>query len=199
MFAFLPTALAALLAFTAWPGARAAEPPRGEWVRLWADLGSKEPEVAERTVAGLAARPAQAVPFLAGRLHPAPPADRRRMERWIADLDSEEFAVRQAASRELGRLGEVAEPALREALRGRPSAEVRRRIRWLLGAVRRERLYPPAEKLRAARAVEVLERIGDGPARRLLAALAGGAPQALLTVEARSALDRLAQSTPGMP
>jgi hypothetical protein len=199
MFAFLPTALAVLLGFTACPGARAAEPPRGEWDRLWAELGSKDPQTAERAVAGLAARPAQAVPFLARRARPVPPADRCRVACWIADLDSEEFAVRQAAFRELGRLGEVAEPALREALRGGPSPEVRRRVRWLLEAVQAERLYPPEKRLRAARVVEVLERIGDGPSRRLLAALAGGAPEAQLTVEAKSALERLVQSTPTVP
>src|ERR1051325_1937677 len=105
MLPSLNVALAALLAVAVRPGASAAELARGEWDRLWADLGSKEPEVAERTVAGLAARPAQAFPFLARRLRPAPSADGRRVERWIADLDSEEFAVRQAASRELGRLG----------------------------------------------------------------------------------------------
>jgi hypothetical protein len=42
----------------------------------------------------------------------------------------------------------------------------------------------------------VLERIDDCAARRLLANLAAGAPEAQLTVEAKSALDRLNPSAP---
>ena len=91
------------------------------------------------------------------------------------------------------------EPALTEALRRPPSLEVRRRVEGLLERLRGERLHPPAERLRAARAVEVLERIGDRAARRHLAALAAGAPQAQLTIEAKSALERLTPSGPAMP
>jgi hypothetical protein len=86
----------------------------------------------------------------------------------------------------------VAEPALTRALANDPSPEARRRIEQLLHQVTEERLYPTADQLRAVRAVEVLERIGSPQARRVLAALAGGAPQAQLTVEAQTALERLA-------
>jgi hypothetical protein len=48
------------------------------------------------------------------------------------------------------------------------------------------------ELLRGVRAVEVLERAGTPEARQLLAALAGGAPGALLTREAAASLQRLA-------
>jgi hypothetical protein len=47
------------------------------------------------------------------------------------------------------------------------------------------------ERLQALRAVEVLERVGTPEARRLLETLAGGAPGARLTWEARAALGRL--------
>jgi hypothetical protein len=114
-------------------------------------------------------------------------------------LDSKRFAVREKATRELEQLGGVIEADLKDTLRRRPSAEARRRIERLLEKMRRERLFPQAEQLRAARAVEVLERIGDAGARRLLATLAGGAPAAPLTVEAKTALERLSQGTPRMP
>jgi hypothetical protein len=46
------------------------------------------------------------------------------------------------------------------------------------------------DRLRAYRAVEVLERIGTREARRLLATYANGAPGALLTTAAEAALKR---------
>jgi hypothetical protein len=45
--------------------------------------------------------------------------------------------------------------------------------------------------LQQARAVEVLERIGNPEARRLLEMLAGGDDRAPLTLDARAALRRL--------
>jgi hypothetical protein len=65
-----------------------------------------------------------------------------------------------------------------------------------LDKVKGERLAPSPDRLRAVRAVEVLERIDDCAARRLLTALAAGAPEAQLTVEAKSALERLTQGAP---
>jgi hypothetical protein len=196
----LPAAAVALLTGVACPGAGAVAPPAPkELERLWADLGTKDPVRADRAMTGLAASPAQAIPFLEKRLRPVPAPDPRRLADWLAGLDSEEFAVRERAARELRRLGEVAEPFLQRALRGATSAEVRHRVRGLLDAVRAERLNPSAERLRAARAIEVLERVGDRSARRALASLAGGAPEAQLTVEAKSALRRLTQSDPDRP
>ena len=46
------------------------------------------------------------------------------------------------------------------------------------------------DRLRAYRAVEVLERIGTPEARRLLSTYARGAPGALLTTAAEAALKR---------
>ena len=50
-----------------------------------------------------------------------------------------------------------------------------------------------AEQLRLVRAVEALERMSTPEAREVLRNLAGGAAGALLTREARAALDRLPQ------
>ena len=102
-----------------------------------------------------------------------------------ASLDS----VREKAAGELERWGERAVPALRRALVGGPSPEARRQIERLLGRLDGPVTAP--EALRAVRAVEVLEQAGTPEARRVLEALAGGAPEARLTREAKASLGRL--------
>jgi hypothetical protein len=52
---------------------------------------------------------------------------------------------------------------------------------------------PVGAKLRALRAVEVLEHIGAAEARQLLARLAQGAPGARLSEEVKASADRLAK------
>jgi RNA polymerase sigma factor (sigma-70 family) len=49
------------------------------------------------------------------------------------------------------------------------------------------------ESLRQLRAIEVLERIGNGEAREVLSGLAAGAPEAISTREARAAMGRITQ------
>jgi hypothetical protein len=191
---------AVLLTGVAFLGGGAADPgvPQ-ELEALWADLATKDPVKADQAIARLTANPAQTVPFLEQRLRPVAAPEPCRVARWLADLDSDEFAVREEAARQLEQMGEVAESFLKQALRGEPSTEVRRRIRGLLETLKGDRLFPPGERLRAARAVEVLERVGNRAARRHLATLAAGAAEAALTVEAKSALERLSRSAPEMP
>lgn len=159
---------------------------------LWTELGTTDSLKAERAIAGLAASPERTIPFLQKRVHPVPIAEPRRLARWLADLDSDEFQTREQATRELEKLGDAAEAALRAALEKHPPPESRRRMRWLLQRLKAERLWPPAGRLRILRAVEILERIGTPKARQFLELLARGAPEAALTIDARSALDRLA-------
>jgi hypothetical protein len=200
-FAFLPdgravvtgmqdgTALVWDLAPQTWPAPRAARDlGRKQLEALWSDLaGDARP--AQRAVHALAAAPAQAVPFLAYRLRPAAPVDAQRVGNWIAGLDSEQFAVRDAAARELIQLGEQIEPALRRVLESKPSLEMRNRVQKILAGLGG---VPPAATLRALRALQALERIGTPEARRVLRRVAGGAPAARETREARAALERLA-------
>jgi len=76
----------------------------------------------------------------------------------------------------LERLGSVGRHALTRLVAGCPKPRVP--VTWH---------SDPA----APHSVEVLEHIGDGPARRLLAALAKGTPESRLTREARESLGRL--------
>ena len=77
---------------------------------------------------------------------------------------------------------------LDKALAAQPPLETRQRLEELRGKMTGMLLQ--GERLRAFRAVEVLDRIGTPEARELLRTLADGAPEALLTTSARAALKR---------
>jgi hypothetical protein len=159
----------------------------GELETWWRQLADDAPE-AHRAIWGLACAPTQAVPLLRDRLRPAAawPAD--ELQRLVRDLDSSDFQRREEASRRLTGFGEDAEPTLRKALANKPSAEVRRRLQRILAG---PRLIASPDLLRSLRALQILEAIGDQPARRLIGKLAAGAPPSRLTREARAALERL--------
>jgi hypothetical protein len=166
---------------------RRAEPTRKQLEDWWTDLASADAERAYSALWALADARQRAVPFLAEQLRPAPAVDGKHIAQLIAELDSNRFAVRQQAAKKLEQLGDIAAPALKKVLENAPSLELQRRI---------ERLLPKvsglnSEVLRGIRAVEALERIGTPEARKVLAALTSGAPEARLTREARAALQRL--------
>jgi RNA polymerase sigma factor (sigma-70 family) len=171
------------------PG-RPGRPADGARVEaLWEDLAAEDAALAFRALWRLAARPAEAVTLLRGRLKPAAGPAARLPDRLVRDLDSNRFAVRETATRDLERLGDLAEPALRRALAGRPSLEARRRIDRLLARPGSSEGGP--ERRQQARAFELLERLGTPEARALLEQLCGGAADAWLTVQARQSRARL--------
>lgn len=163
---------------------------------LWKDLAAEDAAKGFQAVRNLAAAK-QVVPLLQERLRPAVPPDPQRIAAWIADLDSDEFPVRDKASQELRKLGAPAAPALRKALENQPSAEVRRRVEQLLNHLEQKNLSQ--ESLQMVRAVEVLELIRTPEARQLLEKLAQGAPNALVTEEAKLALQRLDKPKSAQP
>jgi WD40 repeat protein len=136
---------------------------------LWDSLADRDAAKAYQAMRRLAAAPERSVALLARRLvvgeAPGP-----RVARLVADLDSEDFATREKASRELARLGDLALLGLRAAESSGPSLEVRRRIEDLLPEL--EAPEPSPERLRALRAVEVLELVGTPEAMRALRAAA---------------------------
>ncbi len=155
---------------------------------LWADLAGDDASKAFEGIRKLAAAPAAALPFLAAQLQPTAPVDPKKLDQLLADLDSEEFEARRAAAEALAKLGDLAVPAL-EKMQAAPTLETRRRVEQLLARLTGGVLS--AEQLRVVRAVEALERTGTPEARRLLEALAAGAPGALPTRQAQAALERL--------
>jgi RNA polymerase sigma factor (sigma-70 family) len=160
---------------------------------LWTDLAGKDATGAFDAIRKLSASPDQAVALLKDRLRPATPADPDRLAQLLDDLGSDRFEVRRQAQSALEALGELAEPALRKALAAAPSLDLRQRLERLLENLSGQ--LPLAGQLRDLRAVELLELIGSLEARQLLQGLAGGAPEARLTREARSALRRLTRQT----
>jgi len=162
----------------------------------WEDLARLDAPRAYEAICRLIRTPDQAVPFLRGQLRPVPRPDPKRLAQLVQDLDSDTFTVRENASEELGKLQEAAAAILKETLRGRPSREVQRRVEELLGNL--QGLSSP-QQLQAYRALEVLEHVGGEEARRLLAKLAEGAPEARLTREAKSSLQRLSRRPMRLP
>jgi RNA polymerase sigma factor (sigma-70 family) len=152
---------------------------------LWADLAAKDAGTAYRAICALRASPRQAAALLGQYLKPVPRADAKRLAEAVRDLSSARFATRERAMKDLEALGEAAEPALRRALADEPSEELRRRTEQLLGRL------AGIEEVRRGRALEVLEQADSPEPRRVLTALAQGAPQARLTQQAQAALDRL--------
>jgi hypothetical protein len=165
-----------------------AQRPQHTDAEYWKDLANDDAAQAYRAMCGLANSKSSA-PFLRQHLQPTPSADPKRLTQLIADLDSDQFAVRKKAGEELEKLEELAKPAMEKALSGQPRLELRRRLEQLL-----DRLEGPItspEQLRVLRAIEVLEHIGSAEARGVLENLAGGAPEARVTQEAKASLGRL--------
>jgi WD40 repeat protein len=163
-----------------------AKPSDAERAAWW-DALRGNPGRAYKVIGQMADAPEEAVKLLKERIRPARRVEPAEVARLITQLDDESFDKRQAAQQALDNLGEGAEPLLRKALKGRVSLEARRRIREILG---------PSESigetsLRHHRAVTALEWIGTPAARDLLRTLAGGVPEARLTLDARAALKRL--------
>lgn len=86
----------------------------------------------------------------------------------------------------------MAEPLLRQALTTRPALELRCRIERLLAPLE-ERSLPP-ERLRACRALLVVELMGTPEAKAYLEDLARGSAGAWLTRQTRQALVRLGRA-----
>ena len=178
-----------------WDATTGRAGPAWKWTpaladRLWDALQQATAAEAYRAVCDLRDHPAEAIPFLKGRMQvPAGPTDA-----WIAarikDLDAPAYRDRERATGDLARLGDAVDEHLYRALAGAPP-EARRRLEELLRrAVRTAPGHP--EGLRATRACEVLEGIGTPAARDLLAAWAGGGAGATLRREAAASLGRLA-------
>jgi hypothetical protein len=132
----------------------------------------------------------QAMPWLKQHLQPVEvDAD---LQRLVRDLGSARFEVRERATKELAALGEKAGDALRDVLVAGTDLEQRRRAERLL----RQFQDRPGTN-REWRCAGLLAQMNTHEARQLLRKLAGGSPGALLTREAKRALERLESRAAG--
>jgi hypothetical protein len=162
---------------------------------LWQDLAGFDAERADVAGWGLASAPGQSVPFLRERLKPVPPVAAEKLAAWIVALDARSFKERQRAATELAALQEMALPAVAQALaRENLSLEQARRLQALVPLLHDPAAVPRC--LRELRALEVLERIGTAEARKVVQAVAAGAPEARLTRAANDCLRRLQAAAP---
>jgi WD40 repeat protein len=182
---------------TKYAPARLAPLSERELETLWTDLKIADGAKSYRASASLIRAESPTATFLKTRVRPlkAPAPD--LLDRLIADLDSSDFDVRDAATKELTSLERTAVPALNQALDGKPSPEVRKRVEKLLAEVASPTASP--ERMRDLRALAVLEQIGTAESREILTRVAGGAPEARQTEEAKAALDRAARRTADAP
>jgi hypothetical protein len=107
-------------------------------------------------------------------------------------LTSNQFKTREDAVRELENMGDIAAPMLQAALDGNATLEVKQRLQLLLEK------FSTSQRLRTLRAVQAVEQMATPASWALLERLAEGDATALLTREARSAMNRrgLAKKTP---
>jgi RNA polymerase sigma factor (sigma-70 family) len=162
-------------------------PATGDVGAAWAALADSDPSIGWTAVWRLVDAPDAAIRLIGEKLRPAA-ADPAAAD-LVRRLDSTDFRTREEADRRLRALASKAEPALSAALAGKTSAELKERVEKLLAAI--DPRQPLAgDDLQTARAVQVLEIIGTVEARRVLSTLTAGDPNARLTREARTALDR---------
>ena len=158
----------------------------------WRDLEETDASVAFRAVVHLSSHPSAAMRLFGARLKPRPPVDAKRIDQLIKELDDESYATRERASQELGEVGLLAKAAL-EVAEKRGSLEVRHRARDLLRKLGVGTSIAP-DRLRARRAVEVLERIGTPAARKVLENMLKSKIDSALADSIRSSLERMASS-----
>jgi hypothetical protein len=134
--------------------------------------------------------PALTVPVVRDHIRAADGKKGEELRKLIGELGSDVFHVRERATKQLQAAGEAASDLMQESLKHQPTLETRARLEKLLDQCRGPVTEP--NRLRLIRSTQVLEQIGTGEARMVLAELAHGGDHLLQTVEARQALERLA-------
>jgi WD40 repeat protein len=171
------------------PGELIKQLTERELEQLWERLADDNPRIAHESSRSLTRHADQAISFFERKIQPVSSLSREQMRQLVLDLGSKQFRVRLAAEKELEKQGAAATDSLRAALKDKPGLEERRRIEQILALG--ESPFRSARVVREDRALEILEGEGTPQARKVLEKLAAGSPNALLTREAKAALQRL--------
>jgi WD40 repeat protein len=169
------------------PVATALQP--AELDACWQGLLQTDASNAYTAMLDLIADPKNAVELIRARLKPVVAVEPKRIEELVHQLGDEQYKVRDKATAELLKIGDQIVPVIDRALQASMPLENKLRLEELRAKLTGMLLQ--GQRLQAYRAAEVLEQIGTREARQLLETLASGAPGALLTSQARDALERL--------
>jgi WD40 repeat protein len=165
-------------------------PPQRLSERTFDDLATPEPRVAQNAVWALVNEPAKAMPLLRERIKPAGAIADSDVRSLVTDLADTNFVRREAALRRLHELGHGIEKTLEAAAARTTNTEQSRRLKSLLDACRDDGPMNAAER-RALRAIQALGIINSPDARSLLESWSKGDAAAILTREAKAALECL--------
>ena len=143
----------------------------------------------ERSARILAAHPGQALGMAREKLKPVPAADRERVAELIVKLDDDIADVRDKATTDLQQVAHRFEPMLANARKEAKPGEVKNRLTAVIKKMKDSN--SPADLVAELRGVEFLETLRVPEARKLIGALANGAPGASLTEAATAAVKRL--------
>jgi WD40 repeat protein len=166
---------------------KAAPPPVP--ADLWEALAASNAKMAARAVDELTLHPSVTVRMLSERLRPDEKPDPKEVKRLIERLGDPDYEIRQRAEKQLQRWRELVVVELQNAVGERNELEVQERLQRLLNAIHAANIEP--DRLRAIRAIEVLERIGTPEAKQVLTRMASGAGESMITKEAKWAVERL--------
>jgi WD40 repeat protein len=170
------------------PAAAAKAMTLDELEGCWQALAADDTDKAFTSMCRLIAAPADSIPYIKEHLKPREAVDLKRIRELVGQLGDDQFKVRDKANSELAKIGDQIVPVIDQALQADVPLEIKHRLEILRGKF--TGLLLQGERLRAVRAVEVLERIGSIEARQVLTTLAQGAPSELLTRSAQAALKR---------
>ena len=156
--------------------------------KLWPELGGDNELRRQRVLKALRAAPLPTVALLRKKVQPVAAALQRQVEQQITALEDDASAKRDQAMKELQGVAHPFAPLLKAKLAQAPAGETRNRLTFVLKQMSEAK--PPQPLVMELRALALLEEIGTPEARELLERIAGGAPQARLTVEAWTVLRR---------
>jgi WD40 repeat protein len=132
--------------------------------------------------------PDEALALFRRHVRPIEAPKLQAFQKLVAILDSGSFAERQKAADAIKAMGLSAEPLIRKQLELRNSLEGQRRLQGLYDGLTKS----PAWQ-RTQRVLIIVSALPPGVARPFLEELAQGHPDALLTIEAKAVMERLAK------